>query len=313
LKTFQLKIEVLTNQYVRIRSIMAYALFIFSTSAIAASERGILYVVESKDGRQIGCVVGTIHTHTATDEFLGKFVKHCGRRGQIVIMEVAPPVSREAALKEQNQIDALTNPAVPSKFRSDQLAIIQSNTTRLMAVGLDAQALGKLPIWQSSFSVALADMNQFLPSPRVNMEQQLFASLSKVGVSATLGLERAIDQIQPYARLSYEDQVYMLSRSIANLGTTRTKVFLAAIVDAWLIGDHEKVLSSLDRYSQSARERRLADQTIFVRNAPLVKALERSIAGEARPFTLMIGALHLGKSSGVLAYFSGAGYRLRRA
>ena len=176
------------------------------------------------------------------------------------------------------------------------------------ANGLALEPLARLEPWFVGLSVGLLEMGKLGLDPALGLDRHFMQAAARAG-KATAGLELAQEQIAVLAGMDLDEQRQLLADALdhADQGPARSR----ALHGAWRAGDAEGLWDGMAaemKRDYPALYRRINTER---NDAWLVPLQERLQAGQGTTL-VVVGALHLLGSDGVVEKLRARGYRVER-
>lgn len=183
----------------------------------------------------------------------------------------------------------------------------QALTTYARKHGMPVDSLQTLEPWFVALTISLAEMSRQGMDPNAGLDHYLMAQAQASGKPAD-GLERAEEQIALLDGMSPTEQHQLLEESLDDAGANDQ---LRQLHAAWRSGD-VRTLST-----QMAEEMRQHYPALYQdinveRNARWVPRLEQRLGKGSGTTLVVVGALHLLGSDGVVERLRARGYHVER-
>jgi uncharacterized protein YbaP (TraB family) len=281
-----------------------------STIAAAASSAGsappvpMLWKVSGSNGELY--LLGSFHMLRADDYPLSIDVERAFQASQRLLFELSPEEVNAAALS--GQMLQLAQRADGSRLEEDlDTATLRKLEVYARAHGMSLQTMQGLKTWFLSLSISVAEMAGLGMDPALGLDRHLMDKARSAGKPA-LGLELGIEQLRMFDAMSPEEQRQMLVEALDSAGDGGTEVL--RLHDIWRRGDvdslRRQMLVEMQR-DYPALYRRINVE----RNQRWLPLLERKL-GEHGTSMVVVGALHLLGSDGVVELLRQRGWRVQR-
>lgn len=259
-------------------------------------------------------LLGSFHLLRPSDYPLSPDVETAFKDAKTVVFEIAPEEMDSPALGMQmgqaalrtdgSQLDAELPPATREKLSAWVLA----HQGALQKSGVPAQMLQLFEPWFVGLTVSIVDMADLGLDPKLGLDRH-FAAEAKAAGKETAGLETGAQQIAFLDGMDHDEQLQFLAESLDESAGNGEVERLHA---AWRRGDPETLWNGMA--ADMKRQYPKLYQHIDVdRNDAWVPKIAQRLDAPGRDDTLVVvGALHLLGSDGVVEKLRAKGYRVER-
>lgn len=259
-------------------------------------------------------LLGSFHLLRASDYPLSPDVEAAFKDAKTVVFEIAPEEMDSPALGMQmgqaalrtdgSQLDSELPPATRAKLAG----WVAAHRDALQQSGVPAQMLQLFEPWFVGLTVSIVDMAGLGLDPKLGLDRH-FAAEAKAAGKATAGLETGAQQIAFLDGMDHDEQLEFLAES---LDESRDRDDVERLHDAWRRGDARTLWRGMA--ADMKRQYPKLYQHIDVdRNDAWVPKVEARLAAPGRDDSLVVvGALHLLGSDGVVEKLRAKGYRVER-
>ncbi|RMH93003.1 TraB/GumN family protein [Lysobacter pythonis] len=284
-----------------------------AASQVAAPPVPLLWKACDSDN----CVymLGSFHVLKADDYPLSKDVEDAFARAAQVTFEIAPDemaspqLARKmmaAAVRRDGKTlkDALS-PELNAKFD----AWAEANRDALARQGIDVPMLQRFKPWFASILVTMTAMRQMGMEPEFGLDNHISAKARAAG-KRVAGLESGDSQVVLFDGMSAEQQRQMLEEALT--AAREGSAGIGRLHGAWRRGDADMLLrETIDK--MRTEYPRLYQVINVDRNLAWVPQLQARLEAPGSDDTLVVvGAMHLLGSDGVVERMRGKGYRVER-
>ncbi|KPN12334.1 TraB/GumN family protein [Xanthomonas arboricola] len=264
----------------------------------------LLWKVDGKGGTLY--LLGSFHVLKPSDYPLSPDVMQAFAKADRLVFELPPSDAQSPELAGR-----MLQAARRSDGRRLQDALDpktwQALTTYARKHGMPVDSLQTLEPWFVALTISLAEMSRQGMDPNAGLDHYLMAQAQASGKPAD-GLERAEEQIALLDGMSPTEQHQLLEESLDDAGANDQ---LRQLHAAWRSGD-VRTLST-----QMAEEMRQHYPALYQdinveRNARWVPRLEQRLGKGSGTTLVVVGALHLLGSDGVVERLRARGYHVER-
>lgn len=224
---------------------------------------------------------------------------------QIASPELAMQMSQAALRKDGTSLDSDLSPELAGKLKAWESA----HASGLQKMGLPPQALQMFQPWFVGLVVSMVQMAEDGLDPRLGLDQHFAAEATAKG-KATSGLETGAQQIAFLAQMDHDEQLQFLSEAIDESQDGSQE--LEKLHAAWRAGDIRTLWDGMAADMKRQYPKLYAHINIE-RNDAWVPKIEQRLAAPGHDDTLIVvGALHLLGSDGVVEKLRAKGYKVER-
>jgi hypothetical protein len=214
-------------------------------------------------------------------------------------------MSQAALRKDGTALDSDLSPPLAGKLKQWESA----NAAGLQKMGLPPQALQMFQPWFVGLVISMVQMADHGLDPRLGLDQHLGAEAAAKG-KPTSGLETGAQQIAFLAQMDHEEQLQFLSEAIDE--SQEGSQELETLHAAWRAGDIRTLWNGMAADMKRQYPKLYAHINIE-RNDAWVPKIEQRLSAPGHDDTLVVvGALHLLGSDGVVEKLRAKGYKVER-
>lgn len=266
----------------------------------------LLWKVTGAQGSEL-YLLGSFHLLKPSDYPLSADVDNAFSRAQRLVFELSPEEMNSPALAAQMTQAALRRDGRQLK---DDLDDITWQRLQIWAAAnaLPIDRLAGLKPWFVGLTISIAEMTRLGLDPQSGLDRHLMERALKAAKPAT-GLESAASQISMLDGMSADEQRQLLREALeqASKGDEQSR----RLHDAWRRGDD--VVLWRDMAAQMKREYPGLYQRINVdRNTAWLPMLQSRLQAGHGTTLVVVGALHLLGSDGVVERLRAQGYKVER-
>lgn len=247
-------------------------------------------------------LAGSIHLLKADDARLPPAIEHAYASSSTLVMELDL-----GKLSASEAADWMMKHGREPEGQSLRQVLGERRYQRLLAVskqlGLPESALDQLAPWVVGLELLELKYAQLGFDPQEGVEQQLESRARRDG-KATLGLETLGEQLGVFEKLSTEDQVRFLDLVVSEMQDVDTET--ESVVQAWRAGDAKRLATLLGGEYKSFPV--LYRALVTERNRHWMPQIEKLLSRQEN-YLVVVGALHLVGSGGLLERLRHDGYR----
>lgn len=266
----------------------------------------LLWKVSAGEGREM-YLLGSFHLLKADDYPLSDDVEQALKVSQRLLFELSPEEMNSPELAAK-----MTQAAIRQDGRMLKDDLDADTWSRLQAYaasnGLPLDRLVGMKPWFIGLTISIAQMSKQGLDPQAGLDRYLMRRAKEAGKSGA-GLESAASQIALLDGMSAVEQRQLLGEALEQVD--KGDVQSARLHDAWRRGDD--VVLWKDMAQQMKRTYPQLYQRINVdRNNAWLPQLERQLKAGQGPTLVVVGALHLLGSDGVVEKLRSKGYAVER-
>ena len=272
----------------------------------------LLWKVSDEDNHLY--LLGSFHLLKPEDYPLAPEVEAAFADAETLVFEIAPQEMASPALATKMLQAALRtggtlNDDLPPKTQKKLQEWVDANQTQLMAMGMHSVILQRMEPWYVSLLVTIAGMHNY----GLQAEHGLDAHFSQTALAAnkpSTGLETGDQQIEFLDGMGVSAQAQLLDEALTQFNQNGKEV--EKLHSAWRNGDvdtlwNEMALEMKRQYPE------LYARMNATRNDAWLPKLEQRLSAPGTDDTMVIvGALHLLGSDGLVEKLRAKGYRVER-
>jgi uncharacterized protein YbaP (TraB family) len=260
-------------------------------------------------------LLGSFHLLKPADYPLSKDVDAAFADAESVVFEMSPEEMASPTLAMQmgqaalrtdgTQLDDELTPATAARLH----AWLAANATDVQASGVPAQLLQHFEPWFVGLTISIIEMTREGLDPKLGLDQH-FVAAAKAAGKPTAGLETGAQQIAFLDGMGKDEQLQFLAETLDESDKGRRE--LQQLHSAWRAGDAATLWNGMA--ADMKREYPQLYRHINVeRNDAWVPKLERRLRDPGKDDTLVVvGALHLLGSDGVVEKLRAGGFKVER-
>ena len=260
-------------------------------------------------------LLGSFHLLKPADYPLSKDVDAAFADAESVVFEMSPEEMASPSLAMQmgqaalrtdgTQLDSELPPATAAKLH----AWLTANDADMQASGVPPQLLQNFEPWFVGLTISIIEMTREGLDPKLGLDQH-FAAAAKAAGKPTAGLETGAQQIAFLDGMGKDEQLQFLAETLDESDKGRRE--LQQLHSAWRAGDAATLWNGMA--ADMKREYPQLYRHINVeRNDAWVPKLEQRLRDPGKDDTLVVvGALHLLGSDGVVEKLRAGGFKVER-
>ncbi|MBE2211069.1 MAG: TraB/GumN family protein [Xanthomonadaceae bacterium] len=260
-------------------------------------------------------LLGSFHLLRSTDYPLSQDVDAAFADAEQLVFEIPPqemesPELQQAMLMAAMRRDGSTLSSELTPQQNAKLdAWLGQNEAALAKQGIAPAMFQMFKPWFASLMVTMTGMTELGMQPDLGLDRHFMGNASKTGKPVG-GLETGVGQIELLAGMTPEEQRQMLEESLDSVSSGGIET--QKLHDAWRRGDVEALINGTIVEMQKEYPRLY--QVINVdRNDAWVPKLEARLkAAGTDDYLVVVGAMHLLGSDGVVEKLRGKGYQVER-
>jgi len=281
----------------------------------ASSPAPVPLLWKVSDGDNAVYLLGSFHLLRPSDYPLSPEVEQAFQRAKTVVFEIAPEEMDSLALALQMGQAALRTDGtqldseLPPVTRAKLAAWMDAHHDALQKNGVPSQMLQMFDAWFVGLTVSIVDMTSLGLDPKLGLDRH-FANEAKAAGKVTAGLETGAQQIAFLDGMDHDEQLQFLQESLEESDSARSE--FERLHAAWRRGDVRTLWDGMaaDMKRQYPKLYRHID---VERNDAWVPKIEQRLTAPGRDDTLVVvGALHLLGSDGVVEKLRAKGYKVER-
>ncbi|HVR81006.1 MAG TPA: TraB/GumN family protein [Luteimonas sp.] len=311
LKVMPLKVMLLSCATAVVIATAAHA----STPPKASASAPVPLLWKVSDADNAVYLLGSFHLLKPGDYPLSRDVDAAFADAESLVFEISPeemasptlPMQMgQAALRSDGtQLDSELPPATAAKLH----AWLAANDADVQASGLPPQLLQNFEPWFVGLTISLIEMTRDGLDPKLGLDQH-FAAAAKTAGKPTAGLETGAQQIAFLDGMDKDEQLQFLDETLEETGPGKRE--LEKLHSAWRAGDVATLWNGMAADMQRQYPK-LYRHINIERNDAWLPKIEQRLRAPGRDDTLVVvGALHLLGSDGVVEKLRAKGYRVER-
>ena len=224
---------------------------------------------------------------------------------EIASPELAMQMSQAALRTDGTPLDSVLPPELAARLKAWETG----HAAGLQKIGLPAQALQMFQPWFVGLVVSMVQMSEDGLDPKLGLDQHFAAEATAKG-KPTSGLETGAQQIAFLARMDQAEQLQFLGESIDESQDGSRE--LEKLHAAWRAGDIHALWDGM-AVDMKRQYPKLYAHINVERNDAWLPKIEQRLAAPGHDDTLVVvGALHLLGSDGVVEKLRAKGYTVER-
>jgi len=291
------------------------ALLLCATSTPARAEPPVPLLWKVSDADNSVYLLGSFHLLKPGDYPLSKDVDAAFADAGALVFEIPPEqiaspelamqMSQAALRKDGSALDSDLSPQLAGKLKEWESA----HAAGLQKMGLPPQALQMFQPWFVGLVISMVQMAEDGLDPRLGLDQH-FAAAAAAKAKPTSGLETGAQQIAFLAQMDHDEQLQFLSEAIDESQDGSQE--LEKLHAAWRAGDIRTLWDGMAA-DMKRQYPKLYSHINVDRNDAWVPKIEQRLAAPGHDDTLVVvGALHLLGSDGVVEKLRARGYKVER-
>lgn len=283
------------------------------SQATAGAPVPLLWKVSDADNSLY--LLGSFHLLKPSDYPLSKDVDAAFADAESVVFEMSPEEMASPALAMQmgqaalrtdgSQLDGDLPPAMATRLH----AWLDAHDAQVQATGLPVQMLQNFEPWFVGLTISIIQMASDGLDPKLGLDQH-FAAAAKAAGKPTAGLETGAQQIAFLDGMDKAEQLQFLDEALDESGKGKRE--LESLHGAWRKGDVATLWAGMAA-DMKRQYPQLYRHINVERNDAWVPKLAQRLEQPGTDDTLVVvGALHLLGSDGVVEKLRARGYRVER-
>jgi uncharacterized protein YbaP (TraB family) len=260
-------------------------------------------------------LLGSFHLLKPADYPLSKDVDAAFADAESVVFEMSPEEMASSTLAMQmgqaalrsdgTQLDSELPPATAARLH----AWLTANDADMQASGVPPQLLQNFEPWFVGLTISIIEMTREGLDPKLGLDQH-FAAAAKAAGKRTAGLETGAQQIAFLDGMGKDEQLQFLAETLDESGKGKRE--LQQLHGAWRAGDAATLWNGMAA-DMKRQYPQLYRHINVERNDAWVPKLEQRLRDPGKDDTLVVvGALHLLGSDGVVEKLRAKGYQVER-
>lgn len=260
-------------------------------------------------------LLGSFHLLKPVDYPLSKDVDAAFADSQALVFEIPPQEMGSPALAMQmgqaglrmdgTQLDSELSPALAKKLD----AWLTANDAGLQKLGIPPQMLQMFEPWFAGLTISIIEMTGRGLDPKLGLDEH-FAAQAKTTGKPTTGLETGAQQIAFLDGMDHDEQLQFLDEALSESEAGRQEI--EKLHAAWRAGDVATLWNGM-AVDMKRHYPKLYRHINVERNDAWVPKIEQRLKAPGHDDTLVVvGALHLLGSDGVVEKLRAKGYRVER-
>ena len=291
------------------------ALIIATTTHAAPVAPPVPLLWKVSDADNSVYLLGSFHLLKPGDYPLSKDIDAAFSDAESLVFEIPPGEMASPALAMQmaqaalrtdgTRLDSDLSPALAAKLQ----AWLSANAASLEKTGFAPQMLQMFEPWFVGLTISVVAMTDSGLDPKLGLDEH-FAAQAKAGGKPTSGLETGAQQIAFLDGMDHDEQLQFLDEALTESSEGRQE--LEKLHAAWRAGDVETLWTGMAA-DMKQQYPRLYLHINIERNDAWVPKIEQRLKAAGTDDTLVVvGALHLLGSDGVVEKMRNKGYRVER-
>ncbi len=260
-------------------------------------------------------LLGSFHLLYASDYPLSADVDAAFADAESLVFEMPPEEMASPALGVQMGQAALRSDGTALNSELPPATVIlldawlANNAAVVQGMGLTPEVLQRFEPWFVGLTITLTEMTQQGLDPKLGLDAHLAAQASKAG-KPTQGLETGAQQIAFLDGMDKEEQVQFLAEALSQ--SRDAKAETAKLHQAWRQGDAELLWKGMAAEMKQQYPDLYQRINVARNDAWLPKIEQRLTAPGEDDSLVVVGALHLLGSDGVVEKLRAKGYKIER-
>ena len=260
-------------------------------------------------------LLGSFHLLKPSDYPLSKDVDAAFADAESVVFEMSPEEMASPTLAMQmgqaalrtdgGQLDDDLPPAMAARMH----AWLDAHDAQVQASGLPVQMLQNFEPWFVGLTISIIEMTSDGLDPKLGLDQH-FAAAAKAAGKATAGLETGAQQIAFLDGMDKAEQLQFLDETLDESGKGRRE--LEDLHRAWREGDAGTLWKGMAADMKRQYPQLYRHINVERNDAWVPKLAQRLQAPGTDDTLVVVGALHLLGSDGVVEKLRARGYRVER-
>lgn len=300
-------------------SAMAAAAFVVHAAAPApapsAAKPPVPLLWKVSDADNAVYLLGSFHLLKPSDYPLSSDVDAAFADAESLVFELPPEEMASPALGMKMGQAALRgdgtqlNGDLPAATVAQLDKWLAANAQDVQKMGITPQVLQMFEPWFVGLTVSITEMTKQGLDPKFGLDAHLAASAAKAA-KPTSGLESGDDQIAMLDGMNRQEQLQFLSEALTQAGEGKEETM--RLHQAWRAGDAEGLWNGMAA-DMKRDYPRLYQRINVARNDAWVPRIEQRLKATGKDDTLVVvGALHLLGSDGVVEKLRARGYKVER-
>ena len=295
--------------------VSAFSVNADSPKPATASQPPVPLLWKVSDADNSVYLLGSFHLLKPNDYPLSKDVDAAFADAESLVFEIPPEEMSSPALGMQMGQAAMRSDGTPlnSELPPATVALldawIASNNSELQKMGLAPQVLQMFEPWFVGLTITITEMTKQGLDPKLGLDAHFAEQAAKAG-KPTSGLETGADQIAFLDGMNKDEQLQFLAEALSESKDAREET--AKLHRAWRAGDADVLWNGM-AMDMKKQYPRLYQRINVARNDAWVPKIEERLAESGKDDTLVVvGALHLLGSDGVVEKLRAKGYTVER-
>lgn len=260
-------------------------------------------------------LLGSFHLLKSTDYPLSKDVDAAFADAEKLVFEIPPQEMESPELQQTMLMAAMRRDG--SQLRSELTAEqnakldawLKKNEAALAKQGVAPAMFQMFKPWFASLMVTMTGMTELGMQPELGLDRHFMGNANKIGKPVS-GLETGAGQIELLAGMTAEEQRQMLEESLDSVsgGGIETK----KLHEAWRRGDVDALLNGTIVEMKKEYPRLYKAINVDRNDAWVPKLEQRLKAANTDDHLVVVGAMHLLGSDGVVEKLRAKGYKVDR-
>lgn len=270
---------------------------------------------KASNGERSVYLLGAFHLLRPDDYPLSADVDAAFADAESLLLEMTPTemesptlalrMSRAALRRDGTLLDRQLPPATAAKLR-DWLVV---NASKMQAAGLSPQLMQLFEPWFVALTVSVTGMTDDGFDPGLGLDRH-FANAAVAAGKPVAGFETGDQQIALFDGMAADEQLQLLDEALTQAQPGNTEI--DALHSAWRDGDVDTLWGTMAAEMQRDYPK-LYQRVNVQRNNAWLPVIESRLHGDGDEDTLVVvGALHLLGSDGLVEKLRARGYRVNR-
>ncbi len=260
-------------------------------------------------------MLGSFHLLKPGDYPLSKDTDAAFEDAESLVFEIPPEEISSPALAMQmaqaalrtdgTSLDSALSPALAGKLQ----AWVSAHASSLQKTGFAPQMLQMFEPWFVGLTISVVEMTESGLDPKLGLDEH-FAAQAKASGKPTSGLETGAQQIAFLDGMDHGEQLQFLDEALSE--SSEGKRELEKLHSAWRAGDVDTLWNGMAADMKQQYPRLYQHINVERNDAWVPKIEQRLKTGGSDDTLVVVGALHLLGTDGVVEKLRNKGYRVER-